>query len=155
MRRKKLNIVEDLSLSHLATQNEQPTWAPSFSDWVRILRTSLRMTQAELAKRAKMPQSHIASIEAGKIDPQISTLKKVFKALSSDLVVQPRPIKPLEDLLRDRARAVALRRLKQSMGTMALEEQAPDSEIFKSLLEKRTDEIIQDKRERLWRDKND
>ena len=35
-------------------------------------------------------------------------------------------------------------------GTMALEEQAPEKEVFKQLLEKRTDEILGDPRERLW-----
>ena len=45
---------------------------------------------------------------------------------------------------------MALKRLKQSMGTMALEKQAPDPDLFRQLLEKRTDEVLQDKRERLW-----
>jgi hypothetical protein len=37
------------------------------------------------------------------------------------------------------------------MGTMALENQAPDEEVFRQLLEKRTDEILKDERERIWR----
>lgn len=36
------------------------------------------------------------------------------------------------------------------MGTMALENQAPDEEVFRQLLEKRTNEILKDDRERIW-----
>ena len=154
MNRKRLNIIENISISHLKPQPKSSTPQPTYADWIRILRTSLRMSQAELAKRVGIPQSHIASIETGKTDPQLTTMRRIFNALSCDLVIEPRPAKLIPDLLRDRARALALRRLKQSMGTMALENQAPDAEIFRSLLEKRTDEIINDKRERLWREEN-
>jgi hypothetical protein len=33
---------------------------------------------------------------------------------------------------------------------MALEKQAPEPEVFKQLLEKRTDDILADRREKLW-----
>jgi hypothetical protein len=36
------------------------------------------------------------------------------------------------------------------MGTMALEHQAPEADVFRQLLEKRTDEILADRREKLW-----
>ncbi len=61
----------------------------------------------------------------------------------------------MKEILRGRARKLALKRLKQSMGSMALEGQAPDREIFLKLLEKRTDEILADRSQRLWQDKND
>ena len=98
-----------------------------------------------------MAQSHLANIEAGKIDPQVGTLRRIFQAMSCQLVIRPDPIKPIEEVLRRRARVVALKRLKQTMGTMALEKQAPEAELFKELLEKRTNEILSDKKERLWR----
>jgi hypothetical protein len=82
------------------------------------------------------------------------SLMRIFEALSCDLVIAPKPKKPLDEILRERARAIALKRLKQSMGTMALEGQAPDREVFLKLLEKRTDEILNDRREKL-RNKKD
>ncbi|MDX2253488.1 MAG: helix-turn-helix domain-containing protein [Nitrospira sp.] len=126
----------------------------SYGQWIRTLRHYLRMTQQELAQRAHIPQSHLALIESGKIDPQIGTLQRIFHGLSCDLVIEPRPRRPLPEILRGRARSIALKRLKHTMGTMALEEQAPEKVAFKQLLEKRTDEILGDSRERLW-DKND
>ncbi|MGQ0645408.1 MAG: helix-turn-helix domain-containing protein [Elusimicrobiota bacterium] len=122
----------------------------SYLEWILTLRAHLRMTQAEAASRAGITQSHLAGIEAGKVNPQIGTLEKIFKALSCDLAVVPRPKKPLQEVLRGRARSIALKRLKQSTGTMALEGQAPDRDVFLQLLEKKTDEILHDRRERLW-----
>lgn len=151
MPQKRLNILDEMALSRLAPPEDRPIYEPSHADWIRILRKTLRMTQDEVARRAHVSQAHLAGIESGKIDPQIGTLKRIFQALSCDLVIQPRPTKPIQDLLRGRARSIALKRLKQSMGTMALEEQAPESEVFKQLLEKRTDQILSDRREKLWR----
>lgn len=149
MAQRRLNIVDEMALSRLAPPNIR-TYEPSPGDWIRILRDSLRMTQAELASRAKITQPHLASIESGKTDPQISTLKRIYDAMSCDLVLEPRPRKAIKEVLRGRARSVALKRLKQSMGTMALEHQAPEADVFKQLLEKRTDEILTDRREKLW-----
>ena len=149
MTQRRLNIVDEMALSRLAPPETQ-THEPSPGDWIRILRDSLRMTQAELASRAKITQPHLAGIESGKTDSQISTVKRIFEAMSCDLVLEPRPRKPIKELLRGRARSIALKRLKQSMGTMALEEQAPEADVFKQLLEKRTDDILTDRREKLW-----
>jgi transcriptional regulator with XRE-family HTH domain len=113
------------------------------------------MTQAELAQRAHISQPHLAQIESGKIDPQLGTLKRILEGLSCDLVIEPLPRKPLSEVLRGRARSVALKRLKQAMGTMALENQAPEKEVFKRLLEKRTDDVLNDPRERLWNKKDE
>ena len=150
MAQRRLNIVDEMALSRLAPPETKTTHEPSPGDWIRILRDSLRMTQAELASRAKITQPHLAGIESGKTDPQISTLKRIFEAMSCDLVLEPRPRKSIKEMLRGRARSIALKRLKQSMGTMALEHQAPEADVFKQLLEKRTDEILTDRREKLW-----
>jgi len=149
MTQRRLNIVDEMALSRL-TPPETKTHEPSHGDWIRILRDSLRMTQAELASRARITQPHLAGIESGKTDPQISTLRRIFEAMSCYLVLEPRPRKPIKEVLRGRARSVALKRSKQSMGTMALEHQAPEAEVFKQLLEKRTYEILTDRREKLW-----
>ncbi len=149
-----LTIVDDISLSRLQSASSSSNTVLTPGNWIRILRSYLRMTQAELAKRAKITQPNLAAIESGKADPRVSTLRRIYQSMGCDLGVDPRPQKPLEEVLRGRARAVALKRLKKAMGTMALEEQAPDKETFGRLLEKRTDEILSDRRERLWR-KND
>lgn len=155
MKNKFPNIVENMALSRLEKGLPEPQWAPSHAEWIRILRNRLRMSQEELAKRAKMTQPHVAGIETGKIDPKVSTLRKIFRGLSCDLIITPRPQKPLDELLRGQARSLALKRLKRTMGTMALEGQAPEEDTFRHLLEMRTDEILHDHREHLWKKNND
>ena len=151
MRKKRLNIIDDLAISRLQSQPTDTLTDRSHGQWIRTLRSYLRMTQSELAKRSNISQPHLVGIESGRIDPHLSTLRRIYQGLSCDLVVEPRPRKPLEEILRGRARSLALKRLKHTMGTMALEKQAPGREVFKQLLEKRTDEILKDDRERLWR----
>ncbi len=154
MRKNLLTIVDDIALSQLQGASSPRRTDLTPGDWIRILRTYLRMTQAEVAKLAQITQPNLAAIESGKADPRVSTLRRIYQSMRCDLCVEPRPQKPLGEILRARARAIALKRLKKAMGTMALEGQAPDKETFSRLLEKRTDEILSDRRERLWR-KND
>lgn len=154
MKRKRSTIVDDMALSRLRSEPTTSFKAPSHVAWIRILRSYLRMTQAELAKRSNITQPHLAGIESGRIDPRINTLRQIYAGLSCDLIVEPRPQKPLDEVLRGRARSLALKRLKPAMGTMALEDQAPNKEVFLHLLEKHTDEILSDRRERLWQKKH-
>ncbi len=150
MRKHRLNIIDDMALSRLQPEATGTLTDRSHAEWIRILRVYLRMTQRELGERSKISQPHLAGIESGRIDPQISTLRRIYEGLSCDLVVEPRPRKPLTQVLRGQARGLALKRLKHTMGTMALENQAPEEEVFRQLLEKRTNEILKDDRERLW-----
>jgi transcriptional regulator with XRE-family HTH domain len=155
MKRKYWNILDDMALSRLTTEPRDSSTSLSHAHWIRVLRDYLRMTQEELAKRSHIPQSHLAEIESGKTDPQVGTLRRIFKGLSCDLAIEPLPEKPLSEVLRGRARSIALKRLKHTMGTMALEHQAPEKEAFRRLLEKRTDDILNDPRERLWHKKDE
>ncbi len=151
MKKRQTTIVDDMALSQLHVDSSLEDHNLRPNDWIRLLRNYLRMTQAELAKRAEITQANLVAIESGKVDPRVGTLQRIYQGLSCHLSVEPRPQKPLGELLRDRARAIALQRLKKTMGTMALEEQAPEKEMFRKLLEKRTDDILRDPREKLWR----
>lgn len=50
---------------------------------VRRLRKMAGLTQKELAIRAHVSQSLIARIEAGQVDPRLSTLQKILSAITS------------------------------------------------------------------------
>ncbi len=157
-RNTKLKLLEDIALSSLPTsaaREQLRPWEPGIGDWVRIVRTYLKMTQVELARRAGINKANLIKIEKGAANPSFSTVKRIFDALSCDLLAEPRPRQPLKDILRGQARSIASNRLKQTMGTMALENQAPSDDVFKTLLEKQTDEILNDPREHLWRDENE
>lgn len=149
MKRKLFTILDDIALSRLQIPASIEDSNRTPGDWIRILRNRLRMTQAELAKRAHITQPNLAAIESGKVDLQVSTLRRIYQGLWCDLSIEPQLQKPLEEMLRGRARAVALKRLQHTMGTMALEDQAPDKETFRRLLEKRTDDILRSRRKRI------
>lgn len=155
MPKKHTTIIDDIALSKLQVDLPSKDHDLKSGDWVRLLRNYLRMTQAELAKRANITQANLVAIESGKTDPRVGTLRRIYEGLSCGLSLEPRPKKSLEEILRGRARAVALSRLKRTMGTMALEDQAPEAEVFRKLLEKRTDDILRDPREKLWRNNHD
>lgn len=55
---------------------------------LRVLRKKVHLTQKELAKRANISQALIARIEAGKVDPRVSTLKKILKVLNEALEIK-------------------------------------------------------------------
>ena len=152
-RAKRTKLLDKMALSELQPAPIKPKlWEPTCGDWIRIVRTSLRMSQANLARLSGVTQAHLAGIETGKVDPRVSTLKRIFDAMFCNVVIEPQPRKPLDEVLRDKARGVALKRLGQSMGTMALENQAPGADVSKALLEQSTDEILSRKSERIWRD---
>jgi len=59
-------------------------------DELRKRRESLGMKQTELAQRAGISQSMVARIEAGNVDPRVSTLSKIIVVLNN---AEPRKIK--------------------------------------------------------------
>lgn len=69
---------------------------------VRALRSRLKMSQADLARRARMTQAQVARVESGKVDVQVSTLKRLFDAMFCDLLILPKPRKRPGDALADR-----------------------------------------------------
>ena len=58
---------------------------------IRNIRNGLNMTQAQLAERAGMQQSHVARIESGKVDVQVGTLRKLLRAMGRDLALTAKP----------------------------------------------------------------
>lgn len=100
-----------------------------------LARRSLRMTQAQLARRAGMPQSQVARFESGRGDAQLGTARRLFSALGLELVVSAAAKEPLKRVLEGRIRAVARKRVARVAATMALERQEPDARGLRALEE--------------------
>lgn len=61
---------------------------------IALLRLQKGWSQAELAKRASTSQSYIARIELGNVDPQVSTVKKLARALGVPVAAVMEAISP-------------------------------------------------------------
>jgi predicted transcriptional regulator len=62
-------------------------------DELRTRRETLGLRQTELARRAGISQSMVARIEAGNVDPRVSTLNKIIVVLNS---AEPRKMRALQ-----------------------------------------------------------
>lgn len=51
---------------------------------IRVLREEVGITQTELARRVGVSQAHIAKIEAGKVDPRLSTVNRILSFFKSN-----------------------------------------------------------------------
>lgn len=119
---------------------------------IRALRAELYMTQTQLAKRAGITQSHLARIEAGKVDPQLSTLRKIFSALFCDVLVVARMVKSPQDVFLEQAKERARRNVLRVTGTMALEKQTPDDETIRDLIRAEEARLLAHPSSELWAD---
>lgn len=117
---------------------------------IRALRAELHMTQTQLAKRAGITQSHLARIEAGKVDPQLSTLQRIFSALFCDVLVVPHMLKKPQDVLLERVKALARHNVLRVTGTMALEKQSPDDETIRNLVRSEEARLLAHPSSELW-----
>ncbi len=127
-----------------------PGDVPAPAVLIRSFRKRLRMTQAQLAKRAGLPQSHIAKIESNKVDLRLSTIQKIFQALSGQPVLLLKPQEEIDDLLAAQAKVIARKRIGRLVGTMALEKQRPDSRTIKRLLEEEEERLLKRPTSEIW-----
>ena len=118
--------------------------------WIKAVREALGMTTAQLAKRLKVKQPTVVAIEQSEAKGSIemATLRRVAEALDCTLVYAFVPNKPLETMVRDRARLFARRRRGPVEHSMLLEDQA----VTGKDAEKRLDEIVRETNPRLFWD---
>lgn len=65
-------------------------------------RQKLGWSQAEVGRRAGLPQVHISGIETGKVVPRYNTLLDLVRILGFDLLLVPRTLVPaMRSLIRD------------------------------------------------------
>ncbi len=58
---------------------------------MRAARLEAGLSQRALAERAGVPQSTVARIETGVLDPRVGTLERLLRACGAELVVTERP----------------------------------------------------------------
>lgn len=97
--------------------------------WARSIRSALGMSARALASRLHMTEPGLRKLEDSEISESITlrSLRKLADALECDLQYALVPRKPLDEMLLDRARAVAAAEFGPVAHSMALEQQAVDA----------------------------
>ena len=123
---------------------------PPAQGWVKAIRGALGMTTVQLAKRMRVRQPTIIDLEQSeaKGSIELATLRRAAEALNCNLIYALIPRKPLETMVRERARAFMRRRLKPIEHSMLLEDQKVVSKNEKAAIE----EILRETNPRLFWD---
>jgi transcriptional regulator with XRE-family HTH domain len=74
---------------------------PDYKDQIRILRQSLGMTQAQLAKLVDRTPRSIRMIENGEAYPRVTTLQKLADELNADLIISLLPKTGVSEFLNE------------------------------------------------------
>jgi predicted DNA-binding mobile mystery protein A len=121
--------------------------------WIRTIREALGMTSKDLASRVGVNQSRIIHMEQAEVDGniKISTMKKIADALEMDFVYAFVPRTSLNDMVREQARLLALKKMERLDHTMRLEMQELSSEEKEKALKDMIDKILIDERKDFWR----
>ncbi len=125
-------------------------FAPPVRGWIKAIREALGMSTAQLAKRLRVKQPSVIALEQSEAKGtiELATLRRVAEALDCTLVYALVPNKPLEAMVRDKARAFVRRRLEPVEHSMALENQKVTSRNSKA----RLDEVVRETNPRLFWD---
>jgi predicted DNA-binding mobile mystery protein A len=101
------------------------TLKPPSKGWIRAIREGLGMTATQLARRLRVTQATLSTLELSETRGtiQIDTLRRVADAMNCTLVYALVPAEPLEKIVQDRARSVASKQLQPIQHSMRLENQ--------------------------------
>jgi predicted DNA-binding mobile mystery protein A len=118
--------------------------------WIKAIREALGMSTAQLANRLGVKQPSVVAMEQSEAKGaiELATLRRVAAALDCTLVYALLPNKPLESIVRDRARTFARRRLEPVEHSMLLE----DQKVTANDAEARLDETVRETNPRLFWD---
>jgi predicted DNA-binding mobile mystery protein A len=113
---------------------------PPHKGWIRALRDALGMSGGQLARRLGVSPQNVEQTEKSEVTGtiQLATLRKYAEALDTKLVYALVPNTSLDDLVKQRARQLAINALSRVSHTMRLE----DQETSKTDLEIRIDDYI-------------
>lgn len=153
MRKERLPIPDEYKLDQIMSYGRKaPEGLESMPVhvFIRMARHALRMTQAQLAKRAGIPQSHLAVIETGKRDFKLATLRKIYSALGGDLMLVGRFRKTPDSLVAERIREVARQKIMRVAGAGARESPLPEGAMTKKLIKAEEDRLRREVSSKIW-----
>ena len=122
--------------------------------WIKAIRESLGMTTSQLARRIGVSQPRVIAIEKAEKNASITldSLERAARAMDCRVVYALIPRKPLDDLVAERAHAVAEKRLQSTRHSMALEAQNVDRSDEEEHLKRLSEQLIRKAGSELWKE---
>jgi predicted DNA-binding mobile mystery protein A len=122
--------------------------------WVRAVRDALGLSSRQLANRMNVAQSRIVALEKAEAtgSTTLKSLREAAEALDCKLVYALVPSRPLDNIIRDRARQKAFAQVTQVAQGMLLENQSLTTSQTKEEVERLTNEILSEPIRHLWDD---
>ena len=121
--------------------------------WVATIRAALNMSLRQLGGRMGMSAQGIKDLEKREAEGTITlnSLKEASQALNMKLVYALIPIEEsLEKMVEKRAREIAMKIVKRTSITMALEDQANSNERLKQAADEMTQDLKREMPKKLW-----
>lgn len=122
--------------------------------WIKAIREALGMTTSQFAERMGFSQPRAVGVEKAEREGAITldTLERAARALDCKLVYTFVPRKPLQELIEDRARSIARKRLSITGHHMALEAQSVSMEDHNEQLKQVVRQIVDKAGSDIWKE---
>jgi predicted DNA-binding mobile mystery protein A len=124
------------------------------SGWIRAIRDALGISSRQLAKRMGVVQSRVAALEKAETNGSttLKSMRDAAEALDCTFVYALVPNKPLDDILRQRARQKAISQSAHISHGMLLENQALTDAQMREEIDRLTGQILAEPLRNLWED---
>lgn len=125
---------------------------PPSRGWLRAIREALGMTTKQLGNRIGVVPSRITALEKAEVTggTTLKSLREAAEAMGCTLVYAFVPVHPLDDMLRERATALANETLARTNHSMQLEDQALNADDFADERERLVAAYMAGAERRLW-----
>jgi predicted DNA-binding mobile mystery protein A len=121
--------------------------------WIRAIREALGMSSTQLARRlGRKASQSVADIQDSETlgTIKLNTLREAAEAMGCRLVYAIVPVKPIDDLRRERALEVARRTLGPAAHSMRLEAQGLDAAEEQRAQDRLVERLLRASPRRLW-----
>lgn len=120
--------------------------------WIKVIKEALGMNGRQLAERMGVTKQRISILEKQELEGSVTmnTMKKSAEALNCVFVYCLVPKTDLEDIVRDQARKIVLKRMSRVSHTMSLENQELSNEENKEILDNMIEKTLQEQPTNLW-----
>jgi predicted DNA-binding mobile mystery protein A len=121
--------------------------------WLKAIREALGRTERQQAERLGISGPTLHKSEQSEAEERITLgqLRRLADGLDCELVYALVPRRPLTDMVKDRARAIATEEVGGVAHTMGLENQRPGTEWLRKQVERRTEELLRGRWSDLWK----